>query len=164
MPLERQALSQSFGDLWHVHNRGFTALLIECRRLFDGDMDQLLILSVIGERTLTAERARGLTNRDFLQGRPASGKQLPINTQSMADCTGIPRETVRRKISHLINRGWVKKNEDATLEATENAALELAPATDVALDYFFSLGNLLLTTSRKLPGQSEASRPLLPRG
>lgn len=155
-------MSQRFGDLWRVHNTGFTALLIECRRLFDGDMDQLLILSVIGERTLTAERARGLTYRDFLQGRPAAGKQRPINTQSIADCTGIPRETVRRKISHLINRGWVKKNEDGTLEASETAALELAPATDIALEYFFSLGNLLLTTSGRLPEQSETSHPLIP--
>ncbi|WP_405225813.1 winged helix-turn-helix transcriptional regulator [Lentisalinibacter sediminis] len=145
VPINRKFLIQNFGDLWPVHNRGFTALLIECRRCFDGDMDQLLILSVIGDRTLGMNRAKGLNYADFLEGKRAVGIPQRINTQSVADSTGIPRETVRRKIRRLIERGWVKKNEDGTLEVTESAAVDLAPATQATFDYFLALGNILLS-------------------
>ena len=60
---------QRFGDVWPVHHRGFSNLLIECRRLFDGDMDQLKILTVIGDRTLTMDRSKGLTYPEFSKGR-----------------------------------------------------------------------------------------------
>lgn len=147
MPINREFLIQNFGDLWPVHNRGFTALLIECRRCFDGDMDQLLILSVIGDRTLGTARAKGLNYADFLEGKRAVGIPRRINTQSVADSTGIPRETVRRKIRRLIERGWVQKNEDGTLEVTESAAVDLASATQATFDYFLAIGNAFLTMS-----------------
>lgn len=145
MPLSRETIHQRFGDVWPVHNRGFTSLLIECRRVFDGDMDQLLILSVIGERTLTRDRSSGLTYSEFLEGRRVAGISRHINAQSIADYTGIPRETVRRKINSLIDRGWVKKNDDGMLEVTLAATVDLAPATQTTFDYFVSLGNALIT-------------------
>lgn len=142
--LSRETLWQRFGDLWPVHHREFTALLVECRRHFDGDMDQLVILSVIGERTLTAERSAGLTYPEFVEGRRAAGISRRINTQSIAEYTGIPRETVRRKVNHLIDRGWVRRNEDRTLEVTKEAAVDLAPATQATFDYMLALGNVLV--------------------
>lgn len=144
MALSRETILKRFGDVWPVHNRGFTSLLVECRRVFDGDMDLLLILSVIGERVLTAERSRGLTYSEFLEGRRAAGISRRINAQSVADYTGIPRETVRRKINRLIERGWVKKNDDGLLELTSHATLDLAPATQVTFDYFLAMGNALI--------------------
>jgi hypothetical protein len=134
MQLHRETLMQRFGDVWPVHHRGFSKLLIECRRLFDGDMDQLVILTVIGDRTLTVDRSKGLTYPEFLKGRRGASEPRPTNTQSVADSTGIPRETVRRKINRLVGRGWVKKNDDGTLEVTKNAAVDMAPATQVTLD------------------------------
>lgn len=143
MPVTRDFLIEHFGDLWPVHTRGFTALLIECRRHFEGDIDQLLILSVIGERTLHGDRAQGVTYHQFLQGDRIAGIPARINTQSVADSTGIPRETVRRKIERLIGRGWIRKNDDGTLEVTETAAVELAPATQATFDYILAIHNAL---------------------
>lgn len=36
---------------------------------------------------------------------------LPCNAFSISEYTGIPRETVRRKIAKLIKLGWLWKNE-----------------------------------------------------
>lgn len=145
MALSRETILQRFGDVWPVHNTGFTSLLIDCRRLFDGDLDKLVILSVIGERTLTKDRSRGLAYPEFLEGRRAAPVSRRINAQSIADYTGMPRETVRRKINWLIDRGWVKKNDDGLLEVTCNATVDLAPATQATFDYFVALGNALIS-------------------
>jgi CRP-like cAMP-binding protein len=143
MPLDQDRLTRHFGDLWAIHVRRFTDLLIECRRHFGGDLDQLVILSVIGERTLTPDRGRGIAYEAFLEGRRSTGTPRRINTQSVADSTGIPRETVRRKVRLLVDRGWVIRHDDGTLEVSTRAARELAPATQATFDYLIAVGNAL---------------------
>lgn len=146
MNLTRGFLLQNFGDLWPVHHRAFTALMVECRKHFGGDMDAMLILSAIGERTLTPQRSAGLTYPEFLTGRRNDSRKGRINTQSIADSTGIPRESVRRKVLDLIGRGWVKRNDDGTFEVTEKAAVDLAPATEASFQYLLAVGNAMMTT------------------
>ena len=155
MPIEREFVLQHFGDLWPVHNRGFTTILIECRKHFDGDLEQMLILSVIGDRALSTGRTSGLDYVKFVNGQRHSAAPKHINTQSVADSTGIPRETVRRKIRGLIERGWVRKDENGMLTVTKAAAEDLAPATDATFDYFIAFGNALL---EKLPGAPATRR------
>jgi DNA-binding IclR family transcriptional regulator len=64
----------------------------------------------------------------------------PINLQSIADCSGIPRETVRRKVQALQRAGWVRKRDDGYLIATGQAAVDLAPATEASLKYLVAIG------------------------
>lgn len=144
MRFDRQLLLEHFGDLWPVYNHGFTAMLIECRKHFNGDMDQLMIMSVIGERTLTRERASGLTYDDFVAGQRSPGLPKRINLQSIADSTGIPRETARRKVRKLIKRGWIEKDPDGSFRVSENAVAELQPATELALGHLFDIGRAML--------------------
>lgn len=155
MRLSREVLIQRFGDLWPVHHRAFTTLLVECRRLFDGDMDEMLILSAIGERTLTRQRSRGLSYPEFLGGTRNDAVAGRINTQSIADSTGVPRETVRRKMAHLIGRGWVKRNDDGTFEVTERASVDLAPATRATFDYLMAVGNAMIARAAETGGGAE---------
>lgn len=69
-------------------------------------------------------------------GRP---EPEDINTQSISEYTGIPRETVRRKINELITRGWIVKD-DAKLIVTKKCADDLAPLTEIGISY---LANML---------------------
>lgn len=108
MRLDRKTLERHFGNVWPTHNHAFTSLLIVCREHFDGDLDEMLILSIIGDRTLVAQRFEGLSYDDFRSGRRNDSRRKVINVQSIADCSGIPRETVRRKVARLIERGWVE--------------------------------------------------------
>ncbi len=59
----------------------------------------------------------------------------PCNAYSIAAATGLPRETVRRKIGRLAELGWVVKRSNGHLYVTE-----------VALDHFG-----VLLTSQDLP-------------
>jgi len=67
------------------------------------------------------------------------GTQLAINVQSVADFSGIPRETVRRKVNALQDRGWVTRTADGRLGVTRIAAEELQGATGNTIAYLSSL-------------------------
>lgn len=45
----------------------------------------------------------------------------PCNAYSIAAATGLPRETVRRKIGRLVELGWICKHANGHLYVTENA-------------------------------------------
>jgi len=59
--------------------------------------------------------------------------QATINTYSLSHFTGIPRETVRRKVSVLIERGWLTRDEAGSLLPTQQVANDLQTSTDAAL-------------------------------
>lgn len=48
MTLDEETLRVSFGRIWPVHNDAFCELLVALRRQFDGDLDRMLVLAVIG--------------------------------------------------------------------------------------------------------------------
>ena len=53
--MTKSDIENDFGRIWPAHVENFTWLLIQCRRHFDGDLDRLLVLSVIGDRTMAAK-------------------------------------------------------------------------------------------------------------
>lgn len=107
-----------------------------------GDMDLLLVLSVIGDRNMSEQRTEGQrTHEELFQkwvGRP---EPEDINTKSIADYTGIPRETVRRKINDLISRGWLTKDQKKFV-ITKKCADDLAPLTEVGISYLVNMLDL----------------------
>lgn len=65
----------------------------------------------------------------------ASLQSAAINLQSIADYSGIPRETVRRKIRILQDKGWVTKDERNFITATDKAKSNLNELTDSSIKY-----------------------------
>jgi hypothetical protein len=78
----------------------FSEHLVDCYRVFGGDFDQVILLAVMGQRYIEAARdARAI---------PGRGPDMAwISALRLADVTGLPRETVRRKLKLLAQRGWV---------------------------------------------------------
>ena len=73
----------------------FTWFLIQCRRYFDGDLDRFLVLAVIGDGTFPSRNApENFTVHDLGRLTMADLNPVPINLQSIADFSVIPRETV----------------------------------------------------------------------
>ncbi|MBK1716271.1 hypothetical protein [Thiocystis violacea] len=109
MTFEYEDLARHFGRLWPVHVEAFSALLIVLRRQFGGDLDRMLVLAIIGSRTLPPRHIDGLSYDEFmvLARNEQAPDPDPINLQSIADCSGIPRETVRRKVRDLEAAGWL---------------------------------------------------------
>lgn len=94
--------AENFGKIWPVHVDGFIRLLSGLRAAFDGDLDSVLILPVIGSAVLPRHKMpTDITSKQFLAGKIRRELTTPLNTHSIAQITGIPRETVRRKISRL---------------------------------------------------------------
>ena len=95
----RTLFQTRFGQIWPVHVEGFTRLLILLRQQFDGDLDMLLVMAVIGEATLPKHLLpANFCYGELLQGKGQQVNKTDINTQSIAAYSGIPRETVRRKL------------------------------------------------------------------
>lgn len=107
-PMLGGRLDTRFGKLHASHSGALTRYLVECREACDGDLDLFLIIAIVGERTFSATRApESMSHSEFVRGTVGKVEPMPINLQSIADFSGIPRETVRRKLELLIRRGWV---------------------------------------------------------
>jgi hypothetical protein len=140
MTFDYDDLTRGFGRIWPIHTEQFCDLLVTLRRTFGGDLESMLVLAVIGTRTLAWGRIDGLSYDEFMARDRDQTELAPINLQSIADYSGIPRETVRRKVQALQRAGWVRKRDDGYLIATGQAAVDLAPATEATLKYLVAIG------------------------
>lgn len=100
----------------------FVRHLIDTYRAFDGDLVEAIVLGEIAHHNLAAVRTtaadlRGLSQQ--LAGDASPGLTLlPTNAYSIAEACGIPRETVRRKVTRLVRRGWIAKDAGGNLFVT----------------------------------------------
>jgi len=81
----------------------FTEHLADVSRAFRGDLQQVLLLATVGQMTLRALSAAA--------GGAVSGAADSITASRLADVTGIPRETARRKLALLAARGWIEADD-----------------------------------------------------
>ena len=86
-----------------------TDYLIVSRRQAN-DLDRQLVLLIIMLRSAMARGFADLPSEQVLSGDLDSLPTLWTNIRSIADSTGIPRETVRRKVNDLIRDGLVKRS------------------------------------------------------
>ena len=83
------------------------------REVLDGDLDKFLIVLVVGMRTAEDRRTAALNFEDVLSGAVDEYPSLSTNVRSIADSTGIPKESVRRKVAALVEAGWIRRDENA---------------------------------------------------
>jgi hypothetical protein len=91
------ALAERYVDAQYVFVQFITEHLADCGRTFGGDLAQMLILAVIGQSHLSAVR-----------GQPGDAVAYGVSALRIADVTGLPRETARRKLAKLAERGWIE--------------------------------------------------------
>jgi len=140
-------LKANFRSIWPVHLASFTRLLVQLRDRFDGDLDLLLVLAVIGDRTRPESwMPELLTYRQMTHGGSDEHRQYPINIQSVSEYSGIPRETVRRKVTVLQTKGWVTRGADGRLAISRTAAEELEYATNSSIAYLEALRTVFDST------------------
>ncbi len=81
-----------------------TEHLSDCCRVFGGDLQEMLVLAVMGQVHLRAGLDVGPDG--LVKPRIVPGP-IGITASRIADVTGIPRQTVRRKLAKLESRGWI---------------------------------------------------------
>jgi hypothetical protein len=139
MAVDQDSLRMHFGCIWPVHNDAFCELLVSLRRHFDGDLDRMLVLGIIGSRHLARGRIDDMSYHQVVSGKTPEKAPAPINVQSIAEYSGIPRETVRRKVRDLERSGWVERSDNGFLTVGHRAAQDLAPATAATLHYLATI-------------------------
>ncbi len=75
--------------------------LLDCIRSFEGDLQQFLILAILGQVYI---------NRFIKLETPPESWDGAISASRLAVVCGIPRETVRRKLKILEHRGLIVQN------------------------------------------------------
>lgn len=136
----------NFGKLHARHAGLLIRYMVECRRESGGDLDLFLVMATIGERTFNERHAPDeMSLEAFVGGTVGKAETLPINVQSISDFTGIPRETVRRKIDILQNRGWIERDYRKYFTATDTANQDLIELTKLTEKYLRDLAIIITT-------------------
>lgn len=104
----------------------FLRYLNDIYRAFEGDLATVIVLGEISHHNTTRffspEKAVNEPMR-VIQGDPALWDDFDgCNAYSMSCATGIPRETVRRKIAELKKRGWIEDVPKQGLRITKACA------------------------------------------
>ena len=108
-----------------------TEHLSDCCRVLAGDLQEMLVFAVLGQvyvRALLDDQPDGSLVTRLV---PAA---LGINASRIADITGIPRQTVRRKLDKLRARGWVEPKASGLwmLATRDGAAVARVDSADIA--------------------------------
>lgn len=130
-PVPRAAFDRHAGAIMVLMNMMFVRHLIGLYRSFGGDLVAVIVLGEVAHHNLAPLINRALTPHELSEnlGTSEGGGHhsfLPTNAFSIAQATGIPRETVRRKIANLIRRGWLEKDADGNLFVAAEAARAFA--------------------------------------
>lgn len=141
MPLSYNKVTDNFGQIFPTHVEALCELLIILRQQFFGDLDLMLILAIISSRTLPARQASNMTYTEFISDDSKQRADQPINIQSIAECSNIPRETVRRKVHKLEDLGFIERDSNGMLKVTDKAVRQLKPATEASMHYLVALGD-----------------------
>lgn len=141
MPEDDKLPLRAFADGFTTHVSALVRLLTALREAFDGDLDTLLIFAVIGDRHF-ARRVDPNTPTYRTLGSTEVSDTPSVNAFSIAQCTGIPRETARRKVAQLVERGWVTNDASGNLRPTRRAARELAKGTDETIRFINTISAL----------------------
>jgi DNA-binding transcriptional ArsR family regulator len=114
-------------------------------REFDGDLALVIVLAEIAHHSTSGCFTPGPGSGPAMRP-PAADGLSSCSAYSLAAATGLPRETVRRKIARLSDRGWVEKAGRAEVRLTAKVAEHFTP------DFNIRLLDRLLETSDRIRG------------
>lgn len=140
-------------------------------REFDGDLLLALVLGEIAHHNISG---MGWSVRSPLAFSAALHRalmagevpRLPTNAFSIAQATGIPRQTVRRKLVLLEARGWIARDSTGNLTVTSKPREHFAAWNDELRREFLAAAVAVLELERALGDRAEAprARTRAPRG
>ena len=104
----KAAFRQNHRDYRYRFVEFFVEHLADVSKTFRGDLQQVMVLAIIGQVRLLALAEAAAAGHDPDR---IPRKKLSISASRLADVTGIPRETIRRKLVLLERRGWIVRSE-----------------------------------------------------
>ena len=141
----------AFGPISFVANRHLIEHMIRVRRTLGIDYDTMLIWGVLAHlnvaHMLPPGKTKSLIEIENEHRNPVTGMR-PLRLRDLEQVTGLPRETIRRKLSKLQKKNFILQTEDgwiwnreaidpelhAFTKETVRRLLEAAKAIVVLLD------------------------------
>lgn len=137
---DKDVLRENHLEVTYILGRFMTDHLIRVYEAFDGDLTAAIVLGTIGQYNYRRYYDEVASREEGFQELVARGDHLgrarPCNAMSISASTGIPRETVRRKIADLVAKGWLQKVGRDGLVVTSMPARYFAKFDDETLGQF----------------------------
>jgi len=105
----RRMVAENYPAIARSLLRPLLRLLSLSREACGGDVEKFLIMLVIAMRTTEHEGFAAYSQAQLLSGEVPVFPTLGTNVRSIAESTGTPKETVRRKVSELVEAGWISR-------------------------------------------------------
>ncbi len=99
------------------------------RGVCGGDMNKFLIISAVAVRTTMHREFSRRSQEELLSGTISVLPTLRTTIRSITQMIGLPKETVRRKVSELADAGWLAR-EEGRIYLTALAYQKLTPARE----------------------------------
>jgi hypothetical protein len=152
--LDRDHLRRHHIEFSCLTGRFMVDHLVRVHQAFGGDLIAAIVLGTIGQynvrRFLEEVAAKSEESADELIAR---GEHLqyvrPCNAMSVSASTGIPRETVRRKIRWLVEKGWVQQVGRDKLFVTGEASRHFKEFDVETVDRFHAASMQVVMTLQK---------------
>jgi hypothetical protein len=114
--LDRQELLALVADNYPAIAHGLLRPLLDVfsvsREACGGDVDKFLIMLVVAIRTTEHKLFATYSQAQLLSGEIPVFPSLGTNVRSVADSIGAPKETIRRKVSELVEAGWIARQDN----------------------------------------------------
>ena len=135
---------ERFDQIYPTYRIALARLLVTLRRDFDGDLDAMLVLLTLSLGTDRKDWAEAL-----LGNLEPSAQVRLTNTQSIALASGIPRETVRRKLEAMQARGWIERDEKGNWTPTPGAVADLRASSQETVSFIRALAAAIIAADTR---------------
>jgi hypothetical protein len=142
--IDQKTLREHRAEFSYFLNRCITEHLVRLSRAFEGDLTAAVVLGTIGQYNVRrfhdeVVTKSGTTLLEALRSGAHREHLRPCNAMSVASSTGIPRETVRRKIAWLVARGWVRRAGRDQLYIDEGVVRDFAEFNVATVELFVGM-------------------------
>lgn len=129
-------------------------LLSRIYRAFHGDMVSAIVLGELAHRNVLEWLSKE-NNAEAELLDPSRHKEVmrPCNAMSIAEACDLPRETVRRKVVSLIEKGYIYRNDEGHLYLTPEVGRDFEDMTSEVIE-------ALLQTAWQLEALTAVERPM----
>lgn len=140
--------------------RFMTDHLIRVHRQFEGDLVAALVLATVANRNMQryyedVARKSGEGLDKLVDAGDHLAHMRHCNAYSVASATGIPRETVRRKVRWLEQKGWLTVGTRGELSIQAGIGKQFAQFDSTTIDRFLDTAHEGL----RVLGRTESATP-----
>ena len=119
----------AYSILAFTMNRCVIDQMLRSARRFGGDYERLVLWGVLAHLNVAPLMPPGSLPSSVLDAHglvpDADARMQPVRTSDLAQITGIPRETVRRKLAWLERDRWIRRADGGWLLDLERTDAEL---------------------------------------